>query len=530
MSMRAAVAVVLACLGLILGLGMSLGGCVIYLNPLCTDQITNGDETGVDCGGTCSAKCELGGGCKTDGDCDDANCVGGVCTAKPCANGVQDAQETDVDCGGGTCRACAGGRKCLVDADCFGMSCSMMTHTCSALSVAFAPEVRYPSGHKAYALLLGDLDGDNHADLAVINEYGSSIAVFRNDFSPGGMLERVDSGAGKQLPPDDPGTGNFGPTGAYPTGGGLADFNRDGHLDVVTADYHGNSVTILLNDGTGKLKLPPPATCPGLHFASCSYPTLANAATQSIAVGDLNKDGNPDVVATNPQTASVSVFLDHADGTLAPAINLPVGVTNGAQPYSAVIADFDGDGNNDLAISEETSGTIIVRLGHGDATFGPEAPYAIDGTRDYFIIAADMNKDGKLDLVCANRNGDTVSVLLGRGDGTFRKAIVSSVGPPGVTLPGGRPWFGPYTVAAADVNHDGVLDLVTPNFVGNSVSVLLGIGDGHFDPAVEFKFSAATTPYDIVVGDFNGDGKPDLATANTASDDLAIRLSTGEQH
>src|SRR6185436_19418103 len=100
-----------------------------------------------------------------------------------------------------------------------------------------------------------------------------------------------------------------------------------------------------------------------------------------------------------------------------------------------------GDGNNDLAIAEETSGTLLVRLGHGDATFGPEVPYPIGGTQSFVVIARDVNLDGKVDLVVADRSSDTVSVLLGHGDGTFGKAIVSSVGPPDVAFPGrGRPW------------------------------------------------------------------------------------------
>jgi len=523
MTMRAAFVVVLACLG-----ALTSGGCVIYLNPLCNDQIQNGDETGLDCGGSCGSKCDIGLGCRSNGDCDPsvATCSGGVCTALPCSNGMKNDQETDVDCGGGTCRACAGGRACMVDADCFSMSCDLVTRTCSALTVSFAPEVRYFSGYKAYALLSGDLDGDGQADLAVINEYGSSVSVFLDNAATGAFT-RLPNPAGKPRDEPDNRALNFGPVGAYPTGGGMADFNHDGHLDVVTADYHGNSVTVLLNDGTGKLNLRPPAT----------YPTQDKAETSNLAVGDLNKDGNPDVVSTNPQTASVSMFLSNPDGTLQPAINLQVGVMNGAQPYSAAITDFDGDGNNDLAVAEETSGNILVRLGHGDGTFGPEAPYAIDGTRDYILIARDMNKDDKIDLVCAARNGDTVSVLLGRGDGTFRKAIVSSVGPPGVTKMMGRPWFGPYSVAVADVNQDGVPDIVTPNFVGDSVSILIGTGDGHFDPAIELPYDkptdpmfTSTTPYGIVVGDFNGDGKPDIATANAGSDDLTIRLNTGQKH
>lgn len=510
MTMRAAAVVLLACLG------VTLGGCVIYLNPLCNDQIVNGDETGIDCGGTCSAKCEIGGGCRTDVDCEDAICMGGVCTPKPCDNGVQDGQESDMDCGG-TCRACPGGRKCVADTDCVGMSCNPATKTCSALSISFAPEVPYLSGHKPYVVLAADLDGDGRIDLAGINEYGNSIAVFRNAFGAGGTFEQLKSAS--ELTPDDPGTGNFGPTGAYPTGGELADLNHDGKLDVVTADYHGDSVTVLLNDGTGKLNLRP----------AVSYPAQAGGATQNIAVGDLDHDGNLDLVATNPEVASISVLLGRADGTFGPANNLAVGIVRATRPYSVVIADFNGDGNNDLAITDDTRRVIIVRLGRGDATFGPEASYEILGGQSFFLVARDMNRDGKLDLVCANRSSDDVSVLLGRGDGTFRKAIVSRVSPPGAICGRGQSCFGPYALTVADVNRDGVLDVVTPNFQANSISILLGIGDGRFDPAIERKLATQKTPYGIVACDFDGDGKPDLATADTdpTAEDLAVLLSNG---
>jgi len=162
-------------------------------------------------------------------------------------------------------------------------------------------------------------------------------------------------------------------------------------------------------------------------------------------------------------------------------------------------------------------------------------PYDIGGTQSFVVIVSDVNLDKKVDLVVADRGSDTVSVLLGHGDGTFKKAIVSSVVPPNVTFPNkGRPWFGPYAVAVADINQDGVPDIVTPNFLGDSVTILLGIGNGHFDPAIELKFGAPTdpqfmftTPYGIFAADFNGDGNPDFATANAGSDDLTVRLNTG---
>jgi hypothetical protein len=140
-----------------------------------------------------------------------------------------------------------------------------------------------------------------------------------------------------------------------------------------------------------------------------------------------------------------------------------------------------------------------------------------------------MNGDGKLDLVCANRSSDDVSVLLGRGDGTFRKAIVSKVGPPGTQAPPAPP-LAPYALVVADVNHDGVPDVVTANSLGNSVSILLGIGNGQFDPAIEIPLDGPAGPYAVFAGDFDGDGKPDLATANNISEDLAVRLSTGQPH
>ncbi|HMG23855.1 MAG TPA: VCBS repeat-containing protein [Kofleriaceae bacterium] len=499
---------------------MALGGCVFYLNPQCTDQIRNGDETGLDCGGACG-RCNLGEGCRVDADCDGL-CVGGVCTAPPCENGVVDPGETDVDCGG-ACLKCAGGRSCAVDTDCFSGTCTPGAMTCSALSVSFGPEQRQYSGFKPYAMFAADLDGDSHPDLAVINEYGSSVAVFLNRYATGGALSRLDNPAGR--PPDEPMAANFGPTGAYPTGGAIVDFNHDGHLDVVTADYHGNSVSVLLNAGTGHLNLRPIA----------SYTTVSGAETSNLAVGDVNKDGNPDVLATNPQRASVSLFLGQADGTLAAGITIPVGVTAAAQPYSAAIDDFNGDGNPDLAIAEEVSGAIIVRLGKGDATFGDEVPYAIDGVRDYIVIARDVNGDHAVDLVCANRNGDTVSVLLGRGDGTFRKAIVTSVVPTGVTFTQDRPWYGPYGVTVADVNRDGVPDLVTPNFLGDNVSIMLGSGNGRFEPAIAIGVNkpadttlTSSTPYAVVITDVDGDMRPDLVIATAVSYEVIVKLSTGQ--
>ena len=489
--MKAALVVVLwGCLG--------LTGCVIYLNPQCTDQIKNGDETGVDCGGKCGQRCEIGQGCRSDGDCDGSRCVGNVCTPLACDNGVQDEQETDVDCGGPTCRQCSGGRHCQAATDCFSANCAA-GGVCSSLgTLAFADPVTYPREGKPYAIFSADMNADTRIDLVVANEIGNSISVYLNN----------GSGAFQPL-------ATAFPTGVndFPTGGTVADFNGDGKLDVITANFHGYSVGVLLGTGGGALG------------PDVGYPTnVDRAETSNLAVGDLNNDKIPDVIATNQSGSSVSEFLGNGDGTFGPATTLPVGISSASMPFSAAIGDFNGDGNADVAIAENVSATAIVRLGNGDGTFQAETPYELDGIRDFVVITADLNLDGNLDLVSANRGSHTVSVLLGRGDGTFRKAIVSRTTPSTASNPQ-PPGLGPYSLAVADFNRDGVLDVITANFMSGDATILLGIGNGHF----EAPFNAGTTAtisYGVAVGDFNGDNKTDFATANATANSVTVKLNT----
>jgi len=479
----------------VLVLAVAGSGCVFYLNPLCTDQIRNGDETDIDCGGTCG-KCEIGDSCKVDADCEDSDCKGGACTAFPCFNGVRDGDETDIDCGGG-CRSCAGLRGCLVNADCASAVCEP-SHTCKGLAtVAFEGSSTYDAGEKPYVALVADFNGDGRVDVGVADELGDQLFVFRST-----ALGSLQAPATYTLRE----TGKF-PTGVYPTGGAIADVNHDGRPDVITANYHGNAVSVLITSAAGALG--PPA----------SYPTRAGAETSNLAVGDLNNDTFVDVIATNPQTASVSVLLGQPDGTLAPAVDLPVGISGAAEPYSVAIADFDHDGRADVAIADSRSGTIIVRLGNGDGTFQPEVPYAVGGTAPYIVITADLDGDGKFDLACANRGSDNVSVLLGRGDGSFKKAQVSSTGM----------MSGPYSIAVADFNQDGVADLVTGDFAstatfaGQDASVLIGIGNGKYEAPI---IVPGTPAYGVATGDFNGDGKPDFAAVNFTYKTLTVKLST----
>lgn len=353
-----------------------------------------------------------------------------------------------------------------------------------AMTVSFASPVYYASGYKPYFVRAGDLDGDGDLDLVVGNEQASAVAVFRNNGS--GTFVRVAEFV----------------TGVYPTGAALVDLDRDGRLDVVTADYRGDSVSVLRGRGDGTLAM------------AISYSTVDGGETSNVAVGDLNGDGLSDVIATNPQAASASVFLGAAKGTLVAAPTITFGAVGTSEPYSVAIADVDRDGRNDALFADDRIGRVRVYLGNGNGTFSVGTTPAIGGIRSHILLARDMDRDGLLDVVVANRNSDDVSVLRGNGNGTFRAPLITSTGT----------GTGPYSLTVADFNFDGIPDVATANFLTSSVSVLVGRGDGTFSVVSAGVIGGSS--YGIAAGDFDGDGKPDLAVANATSDNLAVLRNT----
>jgi FG-GAP-like repeat len=221
-----------------------------------------------------------------------------------------------------------------------------------------------------------------------------------------------------------------------------------------------------------------------------------------VAVGDFNGAGKLDVAVANLGSGNVSILLGNGDGTL----RAPVNYATGDSPNSIAVADFNGDGKLDLAVVNGGNNTgvssLSILLGNGDGTFNSVAKYLASFGNS--VAVGDFNQDGKLDVAVANFGSSSVGVLLGNGDGTFKTAVnyvadnASS------------------SVAAGDFNGDGKLDLAVANIVSNSglgdVSVLVGNGDGTFRPPV--NYGVGSNPSSVAVGDFNGDGKLDMAVAN----------------
>jgi hypothetical protein len=293
-------------------------------------------------------------------------------------------------------------------------------------------------------------------------------------------------------------------TASYPNGIVVADVNGDGRLDILTANYDGNTVGVLLG------------TEAGTFGAVAPFNTGANSQPTNLAVGDVNGDGKLDILTANSGSNTVGVLLGTGTGTFGAVTTFSTGTNS--YPNDIAIGDINGDGKLDILTANYISGSVGVLLGIGTGTFGAVATLSTgDGRSPDGIVVADVNGDSKLDILTANSISNTVGVLLGTGAGTFGAATTFNTGTDS------RPTH----LAMADVNGDSKLDILTANSGSSSVGVLLGTGAGTFGAVATFSTGTSNFPYGIAVGDVNGDGKLDVLTANNYSNTGGVLLGTG---
>jgi hypothetical protein len=343
----------------------------------------------------------------------------------------------------------------------------------ATLSILFGSQTgRLPSPivtpvFSAGPMVAGDFNKDGNLDVAAVRQGGNWFMLF------------LGNGKGRLLPPTDV-------AAVAPMSIAAADFNGDGNLDVATGN--GKNLSVFFGKGNGTFYTP------------VNYGAGSNLGNRNsfIAALDLNGDGKADLaVITQPSNAHpsvIAIMLNNGIGGFLPAVQY----TLSGSPLNLAFADFNGDGKLDMAACD-VNNYISVFLGHGDGTFGTPTDYSVICSQ---VISADVNGDGKPDLLLAN---GYLGVMLGNGDGTFQTATFNTT------------VFTTGVIAAADFNRDGKIDIAAD---GPDFGVYYGNGDGTFTYTGYGLYDPG-----FVVGNFNGDNRPDMAIFNNGG--VFVLLNTG---
>ena len=348
----------------------------------------------------------------------------------------------------------------------------------------FARDARVGVGPQA--LVVADFNGDGKPDIATANASGS-VAILLNN-GDGTFANGVNILV--------PGT---------PSSLVTADFNGDGKPDLAVSAPDSTVITILLGNSDGTFR---------------SGTVSVGIQPAQIAVGDFNGDGRPDIVAINTTyslASTIYVLSGRGDGTFLTARVSSTG--DAIVPRNIVVADFDGDGKSDLAVTGYNALYVTLFYGKGDGTFG--SPVRTDTSRTMPLVglaAGDVNGDGRPDLVSGPITYNDAGVFTYSGSRAFRSVVQYGLHNTSTAF------------ALTDMDGDGKQDMIAAENGGSAglyyVGILRGNGDGTFQNEIAASLNAA--PNDVKIADVNGDGKPDVIAAERNANRVGVLLGNGD--
>jgi VCBS repeat protein len=374
--------------------------------------------------------------------------------------------------------------------------CVLALAPTAASAVSFqTPFSTYATGVNPVGSAVADFNGDGKPDVAISNNSGSSVTIFLGTGS--GTF-----GAGKAVA-----------TSSTPRWLAAGDLNNDGKIDLAvpcagSGATTANNVNILLGNGDGTFKT--------------AIKVSIGLSARTAAIGDLNKDGIPDIVVGN-QGSTFSVLIGKGNAEYQPVVQVnPVEPPAAVNPRMLALADFNGDGNLDVATANFATNNISVLFGKGNGSFEAPQTYtdgpAEEGLSPNYLVTPDLNGDGKPDVVVTNQNSANMGVYINNGNGTFPTATLVKTG------------ITPSSIGVGDFNSDSKSDLAVantqPESASESLSVYTGDGSGGFSSKTDFNAGSLTGG--VSVAQLNGGSAPDIALVNSLSNTMTVMLGIAE--
>jgi hypothetical protein len=362
---------------------------------------------------------------------------------------------------------------------------------------AFSSITTIPTGDGPQSIFSMDLDGDGKPDLLIADGDSNIITVYHNNSTPGSI--------------------SFTPQGSYimgsndyPIGITAGDLDGDGKPEIVVSNFYSQNISIFRNTSTsGHITLAAPIT-----LAAGNYATGATIA-------DLNGDGKPEIIVACGGSDYLSTYTNHSSvGSLSFSAKVNWTVPSGSAPFKVEVADIDGDGLPDMVAANGNTNVVSVfrNISSGTVSFATHVDFAT-GNAPQGLAIGDLDGDGKPDLAVANNNDNTLSLLRNTSSsGTISFATQQVV----------NSGSGAYDLVISDLDGDGKPDLAVDDESGSSVSIhknISTVGTIAVNPNVDY--ATGNIPFAITTADYDGDGRPDLATANNTDATITILRNKG---